>query len=99
MKYLMIAAFTLMFAVAKAQQRSDTVKCYVQIMIPASGTIGMSRNIEDNQLFINGGMFIYTKAYAIKEDGKYVKFLTPRRKEIKDIWWPESGPVVMRKDW
>lgn len=83
-----------------AQQRSDTVKCYVQIMLPAAGTIGMSRNIEDNTLFVNGGMFIYTKAYAIKDTaGRYVRFLTPRKKELKDIWWPESGPIVMKKDW
>ena len=85
---------------SEGQQRTDTVKCYVQIMLPAAGTIGMSRNIEDNTLFVNGGMFIYTKAYAIKDTaGKYVRFLTPRKKELKDVWMPESGPVVMKKDW
>lgn len=97
MKYLMVAFFCLVAGVAKSQ--TDTIKCYVQIMVPAGRTIGLSREIEDNQLFLNGGIFLYTKAYAIKDGGKYVKFLTPRHKELKDIWWPESGPVVMRKDW
>jgi hypothetical protein len=100
-KYSFILCLVLLIGVKlQAQQRSDTIKCYVQIMLPAEGTIGMSRNIEDNTLFINGGMFIYTKAYAIKDAaGKYVKFLTPRKKELKDIWWPDAGPVVMKKDW
>lgn len=96
MKYLMIAAFTIAVSSLKAQ---DTLKCYVQIMVPAANTVGLSREIEDNQLFFNGGIFLYTKAYAIKDSTRYVKFLTPRRKELKDIWWPESGPVVMRKEW
>jgi hypothetical protein len=82
---------------AKAQ---DTVKCYVQIMVPASETVGLSKEIEDNRVFLNGGIFLYTKAYAIKDTtGKYVKFLTPRKKELKNIWSPDDKPVVMRKEW
>jgi hypothetical protein len=45
-------------------------------MVPASGTIGMSKEIEDNQVFMNGGVLLYTKAYAIKEGERYVRFLT-----------------------
>lgn len=97
MKYLMIVALSLAPCMLKAQ---DTVKCYVQLMVPADGALGIGRNIENNALFMSGGMFIYTKAFCVKDStGKYVKFLNPRRKELKDIWWPESGPVVMRKDW
>lgn len=84
---------------AAAQTRTDTVKCYVQVMISADGALGVSRNIENNQVFMNGGMLIYTKAYAIMEGGKYVKFLSPRRKELKDIWTPDDKPVVMKKEW
>lgn len=84
----------------KAQQRGDTVKCYVQIMVPASGTVGMSKEIEDNQVFMNGGILLYTKAYAISDTaGRYVKFLTPRRKELKNIWLPGDKPVVMKYNW
>lgn len=82
-----------------AQSRTDTVKCYVQIMIPADGALGISKQIENNQVYMNGGMLIYTKAYAITEAGKYVKFLTPKRKELKDIWMPDDKPVVMKKEW
>lgn len=82
-----------------AQQRTDTVKCYVQVMISADGALGISKQIENNQAFNNGGLLIYTKAYAIIDAGKYVKFLTPRRKELKDIWTPDGKPVVMRKEW
>jgi hypothetical protein len=85
-------------SIINAQQKTDTVKCYVQIMIPASGTIGLSREIEDNVVFINGGMLIYTKAYAISEGGKYVRFLTPKRKELKNIWKPKD-PEVMEFEW
>lgn len=82
-----------------AQQRTDTVKCYVQMMIPADGALGISKQIENNQVYMNGGMLIYTKAFAIMEGGKYVKFLSPRRKELKDIWTPDDKPVVMKKEW
>jgi hypothetical protein len=44
-------------------------------------------------------MLIYTKAYAIMEGEKYVKFINPRRKDLKDIWLPDNGPVAMKKDW
>lgn len=82
------------------QQRTDTIKCYVQIMVPASGTVGMSKEIEDNQVFLNGGILLYTKAYAIGDTtGRYVRFLTPRRKELKNIWTPENKPVVMKYEW
>ncbi|OQP61722.1 hypothetical protein A3860_31140 [Niastella vici] len=84
---------------AAAQQRTDTIKCYVQVMIPADGALGISKQIENNQVYMNGGMLIYTKAYAIMEGGKYVKFLSPRRKELKDIWTPDDKPVIMKKDW
>jgi hypothetical protein len=98
MKYLMIAITSLFFNRLHAQQKTDTVKCYVQIMVPASGTIGMSKEIEDNQVFINGGILLYTKAYAISEGGKYVKFITPKRKELKNIWKPRD-PQVMEFEW
>lgn len=81
-----------------AQQRTDTVKCYVQIMVPASGTVGMSKEIEDNQVFMNGGILLYTKAYAIIQEKKYIKFLTPKRKELKGIWKP-IDPQVMESEW
>jgi hypothetical protein len=81
-----------------AQQRADTVKCYVQIMVPASGTVGMSKEIEDNQVFMNGGILLYTKAYAIKEGDRFVKFLSPKRKELKQIWKPKD-PEVMEFEW
>jgi hypothetical protein len=67
-------------------------------MVPASGTIGMSRNIEDNQVFINGGILLYTKAYAVMEGGKYVQFFTPKKKELKNIWKPKD-PQVMEFEW
>lgn len=83
-----------------AQGRADTIKCYVQIMVPASGTVGLSKEIEDNRVFLDGGILLYTKAYAISDSpGHYVKFLTPRRKELKNIWMPDDRPVLMRKDW
>jgi len=95
-----ITLIPLLFIAASlcAQSKKDTVKCYVQIMVPASGTIGMSREIEDNQVFINGGILLYTKAYAIKEGEKYVRFLTPKRKELKQIWKPKD-PEVMEFEW
>ena len=69
-------------------------------MVPASGTVGMSKEIEDNQVFMNGGILLYTKAYAIKDaNGKYVKFLTPKRKELKNIWMPNDQPMVMKFEW
>lgn len=84
----------------KAQQRMDTVKCYVQIMVPASGTVGMSKEIEDNQVFMNGGILLYTKAYAVSDSpGHYIRFLSPRRKELKNIWLPDEKPVVMKYEW
>jgi hypothetical protein len=96
---LIFLCLTILFCTSiNAQQKTDTVKCYVQIMIPASGTIGLSREIEDNVVFINGGMLIYTKAYAISEGGKYVRFLTPKRKELKNIWKPKD-PEVMEFEW
>jgi hypothetical protein len=83
---------------AYCQLKTDTVKCYVQIMVPASGTVGLSKEIEDNQVFMNGGILLYTKAYAIKEGAKYVRFLTPKRKELKQIWKPKD-PQVMEIEW
>lgn len=84
----------------KGQQRADTVKCYVQIMVPASGTVGMSKEIEDNRVFLDGGILLYTKAYAISDTtGRYVKFLTPRRKELKNIWLSDDKPVLMKFNW
>jgi len=82
----------------KAQSKTDTVKCYVQIMVPASGAVGMSKEIEDNHVFINGGILLYTKAYAIKEGDKYVRFINPKRKELKQIWKPKD-PEVMEFEW
>lgn len=97
--YLSCVAFLVAFGCA-AQNRADTIKCYVQIMVPASGTVGMSKEIEDNQVFMNGGILLYTKAYAISDTtGHYVRFLTPRRKELKNIWLPDEKPVVMRYNW
>jgi hypothetical protein len=98
MKYTLIMLLCLFTARLHAQQKTDTVKCYVQIMVPASGTIGMSRNIEDNQVFINGGILLYTKAYAVMEGGKYVQFFTPKKKELKNIWKPKD-PQVMEFEW
>jgi hypothetical protein len=60
-------------------------------MVPASGTIGLSREI-------NGGILLYTKAYAISEGGKYIKFITPKRKELKNIWKPKE-PQIMEFEW
>ena len=69
-------------------------------MIPAEGSMGIARNIEDNFIYMNGGMLIYTKAYAISDtSGHYVKFVNPRKKEIKNIWMPGDKPVMMKKDW
>lgn len=98
---LYLSCIVTFFAYAcAAQNRTDTIKCYVQIMVPASGTVGMSKEIEDNQVFMNGGILLYTKAYAISDSlGRYVKFLTPRRKELKNIWLPDEKPVVMRYNW
>lgn len=97
---LYLSCIALLFCLgATAQQRTDTVKCYVQVMIPADGALGISKQIENNQVYMNGGMLIYTKAYAIMEGGKYIKFLSPKRKELKDIWAPDDKPVVMKKDW
>lgn len=81
-----------------AQQRTDTVKCYVQIMVPASGTLGLSKEIEDNKVFLNGGILLYTKAYVIIEGGKYTKFLTPKYKALTQIWKPKD-PEVMEFEW
>lgn len=98
MKVLMIALLCGLSSYTFAQKKTDTLKCYVQIMVPASGTIGMSKNIEDNQVFANGGIILYTKAYAIREDNKYIRFLTPKRKELKNIWKP-NDPEVMEFEW
>jgi hypothetical protein len=92
--YLMLIAVKL-----QAQRQTDTIKCYVQIMVPASGTVGMSKETEDNQVFMNGGILLYTKAYAISDSpGHYVKFLSPKRKELKGIWKPKD-PQVMEFEW
>lgn len=83
-----------------AQNRTDTTKCYVQIMVPASGTVGLSKEIEDNRVFLDGGILLYTKAYAISDTaGRYVRFLTPHRKKLKNIWLPGDKPVVMKYEW
>jgi hypothetical protein len=99
MKKMIVTALFVIVAIGlKAQQRTDTIKCYVQIMVPASGTVGMSKEIEDNQVFFNGGVLLYTKAYAIREGDKYIKFITPKRKELKQIWKPKD-PEVMEFEW
>lgn len=98
MKRLILALFALMSITVKSQMKSDTIKCFVQIMVPASGTVGMSKEIEDNQVFMNGGILVYTKAYAIKEGDRYIKFLSPKRKELKQIWKPKD-PEVMEFEW
>lgn len=83
-KFLSLScAIILMTINLQAQQQSDTVKCFVQIMIPASGTIGMSKEIEDNQVFLNGGILLYTKAYAIKEGDKYVNSYPQEKKNLR----------------
>lgn len=69
-------------------------------MVPAEGTLGIARNIEDNTVYLRGGLLIYTKAYGIRdESGNYIKFLNPKRKELKDIWLPGEKPVVMKYEW
>lgn len=98
MKIIIIFFFLAIPIVTFSQSKTDTVKCYVQIMVPASGTIGMSKEIEDNQVFMNGGVLLYTKAYAIKEGERYVRFLTPKHKELKQIWKPKD-PQVMEFEW
>lgn len=98
MKIIIIFFFLVIPIVTFSQSKTDTVKCYVQIMVPASGTIGMSKEIEDNQVFMNGGVLLYTKAYAIKEGERHVRFLTPRHKELKQIWKPKD-PQVMEFEW
>lgn len=99
MKRLLLGFVLLLSIACKAESTSDTVKCYVQIMVPASGTVGLSKEIEDNQVFLNGGILLYTKAYGIKdESGKFIKFLNPKRKELKQIWRP-SEPQVMVHEW
>jgi len=67
-------------------------------MVPASSTIGLSKEIEDNQVFINGGVILFTKAFVIKEGDKIIKFLTPKRKELKQIWKP-NNPDYMEYEW
>lgn len=104
MKLLLLSLTILIINNAYSQtalvtKSQDTVKCYVQIMVPASGTVGMSKEIEDNQVFMNGGIILYTKAYAIRDNGRYVKFLTPKRKELKNVWSPDDKPVVMKFEW
>jgi len=98
MKIIIIFFFLVIPIVTFSQSKIDTVKCYVLIMVPASGTVGMSKEIEDNQVFMNGGVILYTKAYAIKEGERYVKFITPKRKELKNIWKPKD-PQVMEFEW
>lgn len=97
MTHFLFALAVLTTNKAFTQQKADTIKCYVQVMVPASGTLGIARNIEDNYAYLNGGLLIYTKAYAIIEDGKY-RFLTPRKKEMKNIWKP-ADPQVMPFEW
>ena len=96
--YILSCILLLTFIKLKAQQRTDTIKCYVQIMVPASGTVGLSKEIEDNRVFLNGGILLYTKAYAIVEDKKYVRFLNPKRKELNNVWKPRD-PQVMEFEW
>ena len=98
MKIITIFFFLIIPIVTFSQSKIDTIKCYVQIMVPASGTIGMSKEIEDNQVFMNGGVLLYTKAYAIKEGDRYTRFLTPKRKELKNVWKPKD-PEVMEFEW
>lgn len=98
--YFLSCLILLISVKSKAQQKPDTVKCYVQIMVPASGTVGLSKEIEDNQVFLNGGILLYTKAYAVSDSpGHYMKFLTTRRKELKNIWLPDEKPVMMKYNW
>ena len=82
-----------------ARSQTDTVKCYVQITIPFKSFPMWRREFDDTELYNNGGMIIYTKAYAIRENGRYVKFLSVKRKEIKEIWKPDDNPQVMVKEW
>lgn len=84
----------------KLLAQTDTVKCYVQIMYSFENTIGMSRNIEDNYLHKHGGMMFYTKAYGIRDDkGKFIKFLSVRKRELTEIWKPNDQPQVMIYNW
>jgi hypothetical protein len=98
MKSIFLICFLTGGATAFGQTGADTSKCYVQVMIPADGALGVSRNIENNQVFMNGGMLIYTKAYAVKVGGRYVKFINPKGKELKNIWKPKD-PEVMEYEW
>lgn len=69
-------------------------------MVPAADAFSLNKHIDKNMVFVNGGLFLYTKAYAVKDtSGKYVKFLTPRRKELTDIWKPNDQPQVMIHNW
>jgi hypothetical protein len=67
-------------------------------MVPASDAFALGREFNNNVLFINGGTLIYTKAYAIVQDNKYIRFLTPKGKELKNIWKPKD-PQVMEFEW
>lgn len=98
MKIIFLPTLLLFSFISYCQSKIDTIKCYVQIMVSASGTIGISKEIEDNQVFMNGGVLLYTKAYGVKEGDKFIMFLTPKRKELKNIWKPKD-PQVMEFEW
>jgi hypothetical protein len=47
-KLSFLSCFLLLISIkCLGQAKIDTVKCYVQIMVPASGTVGLSKEIEE----------------------------------------------------
>lgn len=104
---ILIPAYKLCFA----QSKTDTVKCYIQIYYQ-TGTdlIGLGSHIDDNSLFLRGGLIGYTRGYAIREkvvnsetqkdEWKYLKFLAWNgKREIKNVWFTLGVPQIMFKEW
>jgi hypothetical protein len=57
----LLLALLFLPVLSKAQSKIDTIKCYVQVMIPASDAVGLHRESEVSQIFLNGGIVLYTK--------------------------------------
>lgn len=82
----------------------DTIKCYVQVMQPASDAWSIGRNMENNGPFLSGGLIIYTKAYAVIErtpdSYKVITVLDSKKKrEVKNMWRTKGEPIIMEIDW
>lgn len=86
------------------QQPPDTIKCYAQVMHPASDAWQLGRYMDDNSKYLSGGVIIYTKAWAViqrtPDSYKVITvFDSKKKKELKGVFKIKGEPAIMEFDW